>query len=114
MANPGFPSQMSADRAPLAPMNGKPSMVHVVANVEYWPFDQPLPRTVMPAPHGKSPVPDVCNYSWVAYGMRVGMRRVMRILDEGSSSQWIDLDFSANLRLFGGRHATPARRYPCS
>lgn len=82
MSNPRIPYQMSVDRAPLAPMNGKPLMVHIVVNVEYWPFDQPMPRTVMPAPHGKSPVPDVCNYSWVEYGMRVGMPRLMRILDD--------------------------------
>ncbi len=63
MSNPRFPDQMSFDLAPLALMNGKPLMVHVVINIEYWPFDQSMPRTVMPSPHGKSPVPDVFNYS---------------------------------------------------
>ncbi len=82
MSNPRIPYEMSTDRAPLPAMNGKPLMVHVVLNVEYWPFDQPMPRTIMPAPHGKSPIPDVCNYSWVEYGMRVGMPRIMGILAE--------------------------------
>ena len=25
-------------------------MVHLVVNVEYWPFDQPMPRSIIPAP----------------------------------------------------------------
>ena len=80
-SNPRVPYQMSSERARLAPMNGKALMVHVVMNVEYWPFDQPMPRGVIPPPHGRpGPVPDVGNYSWVEYGMRVGMPRVMQIL----------------------------------
>jgi allantoinase len=80
-SNPRVPYQMSSERARLAPLNGKPLMVHVVMNVEYWPFDQPMPRGVIPPPHGRpGPVPDVGNYSWVEYGMRVGMPRVMQIL----------------------------------
>jgi allantoinase len=80
-SNPRVPYQMSSERPRLAPMNGKALMVHVVMNVEYWPFDQPMPRGVIPPPHGRpGPVPDVGNYSWVEYGMRVGMPRVMQIL----------------------------------
>lgn len=80
-SNPRVPYQMSSERARLAPMSGKALMVHVVMNVEYWPFDQPMPRGVIPPPHGRpGPVPDVGNYSWVEYGMRVGMPRVMQIL----------------------------------
>ena len=80
-SNPRVPYQMSSERARLAPMNGKPLMVHVVINVEYWPFDQPMPRGVIPAPHGRQgPVPDVGNYAWMEYGMRAGMPRIMNLL----------------------------------
>ncbi|MPZ55836.1 MAG: polysaccharide deacetylase family protein [Rhizobiales bacterium] len=82
-SNPRIHYQFAPDRTRLAPIPGKPLMVHVVVNVEYWPFDQPMPRTIMPAPHGKSPVPDVPNFSWVEYGMRVGLPRLMRVLAEG-------------------------------
>lgn len=80
--NPRIPYQMTNDRSALAALDGKPLMVHVVVNVEYWPFDRAMPRGVIPAPHGQAPVPDVANYSWVEYGMRVGMPRLMGLLAE--------------------------------
>lgn len=80
--NPRVPYQMASERPQLAPMEGKPLMVHLVMNVEYWPFDRPMPRGVIPPPHGRAAVPDVGNYAWVEYGMRVGMPRVMRLLAE--------------------------------
>lgn len=82
MSNPRVPYQMSTERRPLAPLRGKPLMVHVVVNVEYWPFDQAMPRAALPAPHGKSPIPDVGNFAWVEYGMRAGMPRLLRIIGE--------------------------------
>lgn len=82
MSNPRVPYQMYTERKPLAPLHGKPLMVHVVVNVEYWPFDQAMPRAVLPAPHGKSPIPDVGNFAWVEYGMRVGLPRLLRLIKE--------------------------------
>jgi peptidoglycan/xylan/chitin deacetylase (PgdA/CDA1 family) len=73
---------MFSERARLEPPNGKPIMVHVVVNVEYWPFEQPMPRAALPAPHGQSPIPDVGNFSWVEYGMRVGMPRLLQIISD--------------------------------
>jgi len=81
-SNPRVPYRMASARPRLPPLNGKPLMVHVVVNVEYWPFDQPMPRGVIPPPHGRAAVPDVGNYAWVEYGMRAGMPRLMRILGE--------------------------------
>ncbi len=82
MSNPRVPYEMSSERKPLRPLDGKPLMVHVVVNVEYWPFDQAMPRAALPAPHGKSPIPDVGNFAWVEYGMRTGMPRFLRLLGE--------------------------------
>jgi peptidoglycan/xylan/chitin deacetylase (PgdA/CDA1 family) len=82
MSNPRVPYELAHERKKLVPMAGKPLMIHVAINVEYWPFDQPMPRTVMPAPHGQSPVPDVGNFAWVEYGMRVGMSRLLRVLGD--------------------------------
>lgn len=81
-SNPRIRYQMTTERPKLKPLREKPLMVHVVVNVEYWPFDQAMPRGVIPAPHGKTSIPDVANYSWVEYGMRSGMPRIMRILAE--------------------------------
>ena len=81
-SNPRVPYQMASERARLEPLDGKPLMVHVVLNVEYWPFDRPMPRGVIPPPHGKAAVPDVGNFAWVEYGMRVGMPRILKLLGE--------------------------------
>ena len=54
--------------------------MHVVVNVEYWPFDQPMPRKLIPGPHGNDKIPDVPNFSWVEYGMRTGFPRIVDAL----------------------------------
>lgn len=80
-SNPRVPYQMSSDRKRLEPPGGKPIIVHIAMNIEYWPFDRPMPRGVVPPPHGAQIAPpDVPNYSWVEYGMRCGMPRIMSML----------------------------------
>lgn len=64
-----------------APANGG-LLVHVVLNVESWAFDRPMPRKIIGAPQGIETVPDVANFNWVEYGMRVGLPRMMRSLLE--------------------------------
>ena len=50
-------------------------------NIEYWPIDRPMPRGILPAPHGAQVAPpDVPNFSWVEYGMRCGMPRMLDTL----------------------------------
>jgi len=81
MSNPRIPYRMASDRARLPPPEpGKPLIVHVVVNVEYWPFDQPMPRKLLPGPHGNDKIPDVPNFSWVEYGMRTGFPRILHAL----------------------------------
>lgn len=82
-SNPRVPFQLASERPRLEPLNGKPIMVHLAMNIEYWPFDRPMPRGIIPAPHGaKAEPPDVPNYSWVEYGLRSGMPRFMKMLAE--------------------------------
>ena len=77
-SNPRVPFQFSSDRAPLPPLDGKKLIVHAAMNIEYWPFDRPMPRGIIPAPHGATPAPpDIPNFSWVEYGMRCGMPRML-------------------------------------
>ncbi|MGE0315230.1 MAG: polysaccharide deacetylase family protein [Lautropia sp.] len=77
MANPRIPYFFSDERAPLAaPAQGR-ILVHLVVNVENWVFDAPMPRTIVTPPHGKETVPDVPNFSWVDYGMRCGLPRII-------------------------------------
>jgi peptidoglycan/xylan/chitin deacetylase (PgdA/CDA1 family) len=56
-------------------------MVNPVVNIEYWPFDRPMPRGVLPPPHAAEIAPpDLPNYAWVEYGLRCGMPRLFDVL----------------------------------
>jgi len=78
-SNPRVPFTLSGDRPPLKPFRGKPIMVNLAMNIEYWPFDRPMPRGVLPPPHGRpSDPPDVPNFAWVEYGLRCGLPRFMQ------------------------------------
>jgi peptidoglycan/xylan/chitin deacetylase (PgdA/CDA1 family) len=80
MTNPRIPFRMASERKALPPPSpGKPLIVHVVMNVEYWPFDQPMPRKTLSVPHGMEPVPDIPNYCWAEYGLRCGMPRLIAL-----------------------------------
>ena len=76
--NPRIPFALESDTPPLPPFRGKRVIVNIAVNVEHWPFDRPMPRAVIPPPHGaQGPVPDVPNFAWVEYGLRVGMSRLL-------------------------------------
>jgi peptidoglycan/xylan/chitin deacetylase (PgdA/CDA1 family) len=75
--NPRIPFRLEGDAPPLAPFRGRRVIVNLAVNVEYWPFDQPMPRAILPPPHGIRAVPDVPNFTWVEYGLRVGMKRLL-------------------------------------
>jgi allantoinase len=77
--NPRIPFQLLTERPRLEPMNAKPLMIHIVINLEVWPFDKPMPRAVLQNPHGRTPMPDIVNYSWFEYGLRMGVPRLERI-----------------------------------
>jgi len=81
-SNPRIDYRLGSAAPQLAPLDGKPLICHVVVNIEHWPFDKPLPRKLLAAPHGKDPWPDVPNFAWVEYGMRQGMPRIARALAE--------------------------------
>jgi peptidoglycan/xylan/chitin deacetylase (PgdA/CDA1 family) len=78
--NPRIPFAMAHEIAPLEGPGGKRLIVQLVVNVENWRFDQPMPRKIITAPHGADSVPDVPNFAWAEYGLRVGMPRLFRVL----------------------------------
>lgn len=75
--NPRIPFRLSSDAPPLSAPEGKPLIVHVVVNLEVWPFDKPMPRAILQHPHNKTPMPDIANFSWVEYGLRCGVPRLI-------------------------------------
>ena len=48
-------------------------VVWTIVNVEEWDIANPIPRGVLSAPTGTSVLPDIANWSWHEYGMRVGV-----------------------------------------
>lgn len=58
---------------------GKTLAVWIVPNVEVWAFDSPA--GIATSPNTRNVVPDVINYAWREYGMRVGLWRIADVLD---------------------------------
>lgn len=63
------------DRPKLRLPNGERVIVWTVVNVEVWDIARPMPRQVLAPPTGVTTLPDVSNWSWHEYGMRVGFWR---------------------------------------
>ena len=73
--SPRIPYQAIVDRPHLKLPEGKRMAVWVILNVEEWRMERAMPRTVLPPPMGQPLLPDVPNWSWHEYGMRVGFWR---------------------------------------
>ncbi len=69
------PYSAIVDRPKLALPGGARIVVWSIVNVEYWDIGKPMARQVLPPPTGASLLPDVPNWSWHEYGMRVGFWR---------------------------------------
>lgn len=75
-------------------MPGKNLVVSIVLNVENWPLDRPMPRTIITPPHGREYVPDVPNFSWAEYGMRRGLPRLVDLLQSRELPASVNLNSS--------------------
>jgi allantoinase len=76
-------------RTPYLPIHKRPRLtlpggarvaVWTIVNVENWSPDGAMPRTVLPPPMGQPLLPDVPNWAWHEYGMRVGFWRFVDVL----------------------------------
>jgi len=54
--------------------------VWTIVNVEEWNPQAPMPRTILPPPMAQPLLPDVPNWAWNEYGMRVGFWRFLETL----------------------------------
>lgn len=66
------------NRAPRPGPDGAKVLVFFVVNIEEWGIERPMPRQVLPAPTNLPVVPDLANWAWHEYGMRVGFWRMLR------------------------------------
>src|SRR5438128_12215232 len=63
------------DRPPLKLPGEARLVLWSIVNYEVWDISRPMARQVIPAPTGQPLLPDVPNWSWHEYGMRVGAWR---------------------------------------
>ena len=61
------------DQPPLKLPGGARLVVWPIVNLEVWDIARPMARQVLPAPTGAPLLPDVPNWTWHEYGMRVGV-----------------------------------------
>ena len=71
------PYSAIVDRPPLKLPDGARMVVWTIVNVEDWGIERPMPRTVLPPPMGQPLLPDLPNWAWHEYGMRVGFWRLL-------------------------------------
>ncbi len=69
------PYSAIVDRPKLPLPGGARLVVWTMVNVEEWGIERPMPRTVLSPPMGQPLQPDLPNWAWHEYGMRVGFWR---------------------------------------
>ena len=65
------------DRPRLTLPGAKRVAIWPVVNVEHWLIDNPMPRQILVPPTAASLLPDLPNWAWHEYGMRVGFWRML-------------------------------------
>ena len=70
------------DRPPLTLPDGGRMILWPLLSLELWDIDRPMARTVLPPPQHQTMLPDVPNWSWHEYGMRVGFWRIRQLFDD--------------------------------
>ena len=97
MANPRAEYSPIFHRKPLRGPDNARVIVWPVVNVEEWDINAPMARTVLPNPQGVSLIPDIPNFGWFDYGLRVGFWRLKRVLDSQGVRATVSLNASVCL-----------------
>jgi len=67
------------DRPPLVLPGRARLVIWTIVNLEYWSISRAMARQVLPAPTGQMLLPDLPNWAWHEYGMRVGVWRFFEL-----------------------------------
>ena len=97
MANPRAEYSPIFHRKPLRLPGNARVAVWVIINVEEWDINAPMARTVLPTPQGRAVLPDIPNFGWFDYGLRVGFWRLKRVLDRHGIRATVSLNASVCL-----------------
>jgi len=76
-----LPYEPISQRPKLKLPDGKRVAVWTIVNVENWSPASSMPRTVLSPPMGQPLLPDIPNWAWHEYGMRVGFWRFLDALN---------------------------------
>ena len=83
--------ETARDRIPYEPIVSRPPFklpnnarvaVWTIVNVENWLPENAMPRAVLSPPMGQPLLPDIPNWCWHEYGMRVGFWRFLEVLNK--------------------------------
>lgn len=92
------------ERLPYQPIVERPAFtlpdnarvaVWTIVNVENWLPDMAMPRTVLSPPMGQPLLPDIPNWCWHEYGMRVGFWRFLDALSSRNLKATLAVNGSA-------------------
>jgi hypothetical protein len=98
------PGHSLRSRAPYLPIHKRPRLslpdgarvaVWTIVNVENWSPNGAMPRAVLPPPMGQPLLPDVPNWAWHEYGMRIGFWRFLDVLGSRNLKATFALNGSA-------------------
>jgi peptidoglycan/xylan/chitin deacetylase (PgdA/CDA1 family) len=97
MTNPRADYAPMFQRRPLQLPGNARLAIWPVINVEEWDINAPMARTVLPTPQGVSVLPDIANFGWFDYGLRVGFWRLKQVLDGHGIRATVSLNASVCL-----------------
>jgi allantoinase len=99
--------KLPKDRVPYSAIVDRPTLrlpndarvaVWTIVNVEEWSIERPMPRMVLSPPQsgtaGQPLLPDLPNWAWHEYGMRVGFWRLVEALEKYSIKATLALNGS--------------------
>jgi peptidoglycan/xylan/chitin deacetylase (PgdA/CDA1 family) len=87
-----YEDSLIIEREPYSWPNGKTLAVWIVPNVEVWAYDSP--GGLATSPNTRNVVPDVINYAWREYGIRVGLWRIADVLSSAGIRATVALNSS--------------------
>ena len=76
-----FDYSAMSQREPLRLPDGARIAVYMIVNIEEWNIEKPVAREYVTSPAGVVSVPNVPNWAWHEYGMRVGVWRILEALN---------------------------------
>jgi len=97
MANPRAEYSPIFQRKPIRLPGNARVAVWVIINVEEWDINAPMARTVLSTPQGRAVLPDIPNFGWFDYGLRVGFWRLKGVLDRHGIRATVSLNASVCL-----------------